>query len=311
MLDRLADHVVHSPRSYADIGSHVFPMEKYGAVHRRLVEEDGLEAWLEPEPASRENLLRVHSERYLDDLEGGRHTARTVWSELPLTKEITSFYVLACGGTTLAARCALDRSWAVHIGGGFHHAFREKAEGFCYLNDLAVAARAVQAGDGIERVAIVDLDVHQGNGTASIFAGDASVFTFSIHQQDNYPVKESGDRDIGLVSFDRARPGSPHVTDELYLSILEPELERVLDDFEPELVLVQAGADPYERDQLGGFRLTLEGIRRRDAKVFHACRDRDVPVAVTFGGGYAEDVRDTVAIHVGTIRAARATWGPE
>lgn len=311
MSEPLDRHVVYSPRSYADIGAHVFPMEKYAGVHRTLVEEDGLETWLEPDPAPREDLLRVHSERYLEDLERGRHTARTVWSELPLTKEIIGFYVLACGGTTLAARRAIDSGWAAHLGGGFHHAFPEKAEGFCYLNDLAVAARAVQADDDVSRVAIVDLDVHQGNGTAAIFADDATVFAFSIHQEDNYPVKQRGDRDVGLVSFDRGRAGSPYVTDERYLSILEREIPPVLDDFGPELVLYQAGADPYQRDQLGGFRLTLEGMGRRDATVFRACRERGIPVAVTFGGGYAEDVGDTVAIHVETIRAARRAWSSD
>jgi acetoin utilization deacetylase AcuC-like enzyme len=306
---RLGDHVVYSPRSWADIGPHVFPMEKYAGVHRRLIEEDGLRGALEPEASSRPDLLRVHAAEYLDDLAGGGHTWRTAASELPLSAEITEFFRLACGGTTLAACRALERGWAVHLGGGFHHAFPEKAEGFCYLNDLAVAARAVQADGAAERVTVVDLDVHQGNGTAAIFRDDPSVFTFSMHQEDNYPVKERSDRDVELVSFDRSRERSPWVDDDLYLETLSEALAEVLDESRPDLVLYQAGADPYERDQLGGFRLTREGLRQRDEAVYRACLEREVPVAVTLGGGYAVDVVDTITIHLETVRAARRVLG--
>ena len=305
----LGDHVVYSPRSWADIGPHVFPMEKYAGVHRRLTEEDGMKGALTPDLSPREELLRVHSAAYLDDLAGGRHTWRTEASELPLSAEIEEFFRLACGGTTLAARTAIERGWAVHLGGGFHHAFEDKAEGFCYLNDLAVAARAVLADGGVERIAIVDLDVHQGNGTAVIFQADPDVYTFSMHQEDNYPVKEKSDRDVGLVSYDRGREGSPWVEDGLYLGLLEPALEEVLDASRPDLVLYQAGADPYENDQLGGFRLSLDGLQRRDEAVYRACGARGIPVAVTFGGGYAVDVSDTIAIHLETVRAARRVLG--
>lgn len=307
----LADHVVYSPRSWADIGPHVFPMEKYAGAHRSLSREDGMRAVLEPELASPEDLLRVHSQAYLDDLAEGRHTWRTAASELPLSEEIAEFFRLACGGTTLAARRALASGWATHLGGGFHHAFEERAEGFCYLNDLAVAARAVQAEGLAERVTVVDLDVHQGNGTAAIFRGDPSVYTFSVHQEDNYPVKEPGDRDIGLLSFDRSRPRSPWVDDALYLETLEAALPETLDASRPDLVLYQAGADPYEHDQLGGFRLTLDGLRSRDEAVYRACLERGVPVAATLGGGYAVDVNDTIAIHVETVRAAKRVLGGE
>jgi acetoin utilization deacetylase AcuC-like enzyme len=147
---------------------------------------------------------------------------------------------------------------------------RGQAEGFCYLNDLAVAARAVRADGGAERIAIVDLDVHQGNGTAVIFQADPDVYTFSMHQEDNYPVKEKSDRDVGLVSYDRGREGSPWVEDGRYLGLLEPALEEVLDASRPDLVLYQAGADPYVNDQLGGFSLSLDGLRRRDEAVYRA-----------------------------------------
>ena len=310
-LASLDPHIVYSPEYEADIGPHVFPTEKFRAVFERLVAEDGLEHHCEPSLPPREDLLRVHTAEYLDDLEGARHTARTVMSELPISPEIVRWFTLSCGGTMLAARKALELGWAAHLGGGFHHAFPARAEGFCYLNDLAVAARHVQAAELAGRVAVIDVDVHQGNGTAAVFVGDPSVFTFSIHQEDNYPVKERSDRDIGLLSFDRGRPGSPYVTDDLYLHLLEPAIAEILDGFGPELVLYQGGADPYERDRLGGLRLTRTGLARRDRAVFSMCRERGIPLAITLGGGYAEDVRDTIAIHLETVRVARATWAEE
>lgn len=300
-LDR---NVIYSEAAYANIGPHVFPIEKYRLAYARLTTEDGLEHPLEPSAATDEELLRVHTGAYLDDLASGRHTHRTMMSELPISAEIVDFFRLSCGGTTLAARAAIETGWAAHLGGGFHHAFAGKAEGFCYLNDLAVAARAVQADGLVTRVAVIDLDVHQGNGTAAIFAGDPSVLSFSVHQEDNYPIKERSDRDISLASWDPSRPGSPLVTDSFYLGLLAPAVSEMLDAFRPDLVLYQAGADPYERDQLGGFGLTLEGLARRDEVVFDACARRDIPYAVTLGGGYAQDVEDTVAIHVETVRAA-------
>lgn len=303
----LAARIVYSPAYEADIGPHVFPTEKYRGVLERLRAE-GLETSLEPERSSHEDLLRVHTAAYLDDLAGLRWTPRTWRSELPISAEIVRWFELSCGGTTLAARRALESGWAAHLGGGFHHAFADHAEGFCYLNDLAVAARTLRAERAVERVAVIDLDVHQGNGTAAIFADDPSVFTCSIHQEDNYPVKERSDLDIGLLSFDRSRPGSPYVTDELYLGLLEPAVEEILEEFRPELVLLQAGADPYERDRLGGFRLTRQGLARRDATVLEACRERGIPVAITYGGGYAEDVADTIEIHAETVRTAARVW---
>lgn len=304
-LDR---HIVYSPAAHADIGPHVFPIDKYRRIAERLAIEDGAEALVAPTLASDAELLRVHTAAYLEDLGSGRHTARTATSELPLSDEIVAFFRLACGGTILAARIALEQRWAAHVGGGFHHAFADRAEGFCYLNDLAVAARAMQAESLARRIAVIDLDVHQGNGTAAIFAGDPSVFTFSLHQEDNYPVKESSDLDVSLLSWDFRRPASPRVSDQVYLEALRPALVRTLEASSPDLVLYQAGADPFGQDQLGGFDLTMEGLARRDRAVFVACGERDVPVAVTLGGGYARDVRDTVAIHLQTIRIAARTF---
>ncbi len=300
----LNDHVVYSADAHADIGPHVFPIEKYLLVHERLTAEEGLDHPLRPTSATDQELLRVHTPAYLADLASGRHSRRTLASELPISTEIVDFFRLECGGTTMAARTALERGWAAHLGGGFHHAFADRAEGFCYLNDLAVAARAVQAEGLAGRVMVIDLDVHQGNGTAAIFTDDSSVFTFSVHQEDNYPVKEQSDRDVSLSSWNPQRPGSAEVTDGLYLELLVPIVDEILDSFRPDLVLYQAGADPYELDQLGGFRLTLGGLARRDQTVFEACALRGVPHAVTLGGGYAPNVQDTVSVHVETVRAA-------
>jgi len=212
---------IWSPDYACDIGPHVFPVVKYRLVRDALIADGTLDPADvgPPPPPSRADLERAHTAAYLDDLEQLRWSPRTLYSELPLTPEIVNAYVLACGGTVAAAREALEHGAAVHLGGGFHHAFADKAEGFCYLNDLAVAARVLQAQAGVRRVAIVDLDVHQGNGTAGIFAGDDSVFTLSVHQENNYPMpKPPSDLDVGLAD----RTG-----DDEYLAALRPALERV------------------------------------------------------------------------------------
>ncbi len=293
--------VVHSDDYACDIGPHVFPTEKYAGVRTRLVSEGWVteDAILEPPLASREELLAVHTPEFLADLEALRWSPRTMRSELPLTEEIVRAYVRAAGGTLLASRRALDQRAGIHLGGGFHHAYADHAEGFCYLNDLAVAARVLEREGRIRRAAVVDLDVHQGNGTARIFEGDPSVFTLSIHQENNYPVlKERGSLDVGLAD----RTG-----DADYLRELERALERALErvwEFAPGLVLYQAGADPYADDVLGGLGLSLDGLQRRDRMVIEGCAARDIPVVVTLGGGYARRVEDTVAIHAATCRIA-------
>jgi acetoin utilization deacetylase AcuC-like enzyme len=288
---------IWSPDYACDIGPHVFPVVKYRLVRDALIAEgtlDPADVALPPSP-SREDLERVHTAAYLDDLEQLRWSPRTLYSELPLTPEIVNAYVLACGGTVAAAREALEHGAAVHLGGGFHHAFADKAEGFCYLNDLAVGARVLQAEGGARRVAIVDLDVHQGNGTAGIFARDDSVFTLSVHQENNYPVpKPPSDLDVGLAD----RTG-----DDEYLAALRPALERVW-SFGPQLVLYQAGADPYRDDQLGGLALGFEGLERRDREVLEGCAQRGIAVVVTLGGGYARQLQDTLRIHATTGRIA-------
>ncbi len=291
---------VYSPDYHADFGPHVFPVDKFRLVRRALLGEGVPDADFEaPAAASRAELELVHTPEYLDDLDACRWTERTRWSELPLTPGVVRLFVLSAGGTVLAGRRALERGWSMHLSGGFHHAFADRAEGFCYVNDLAVAARALQREGAAERVAVVDCDVHQGNGTARIFAGDETVFTFSIHQRDNYPVKERSDLDVEL---------DDGTQDADYLAHLRRAMDRVLTGFRPGLVLYQAGADPYRHDQLGGLALTRDGLLERDRLVFESCADAGVPAAGTLGGGYAVRVADTVAIHVATCRAAREAY---
>src|SRR5262249_5957054 len=232
---------VWSPRYACDIGAHVFPTEKYAAVRRALVDSGDLEADadLAPPAATRALLERAHDAAYLDDLEALRWAPRTQYRELPLTREIVDAFSLAASGTTRAARLALELGAAAHLGGGLHHAYAGHAEGFCYVNDLAVAARVLLAEGGVRRVAVVDLDVHQGNGTAHIFRDEPAVFTLSIHQENNYPVpKERSDLDVGLEDG---------TGDDAYLAALAPALDRVW-TFAPDLVLYQAGADPFHDD---------------------------------------------------------------
>ena len=202
---------------------------------------------------------------------------------------------LACGGTIRAAELALQAGVAMHIGGGFHHAFTEKAEGFCYLNDLAVAVRVTQAQKKFQRAMVIDCDLHQGNGTAKIFQHDSSVFTFSMHQGELYPIKEASDLDIHLENG---------VGDETYLQLMHAHIPKVLDEFRPELILYQAGADPFEHDQLGDLKLTIAGLAERDRLIFQWAMERRIPIAATLGGGYAYNTADTVTIHVNTALAA-------
>ncbi len=299
--------VIHSSEYRCDIGPHVFPMDKYDRVLAALIDAGAIGAAdvSAPVAASRDDLLLVHTPEYLDDLEHLRWTPRTVPSELPLQDDIVRAYVLAAGGTTVAAHAALDGGFGVNIGGGFHHAFADHAEGFCYLNDLAVAIRVLQRDHGIERAAVVDLDVHQGNGTAGIFAADSSVFTLSLHQEQNYPSpKQRSSLDIGLPDG---------IDDAAYLEAEKRALESVW-EFAPQIVLYQAGADPYREDLLGGLALTFEGLEQRDRLVLEGCAERGIPAVVTLGGGYARDRADTVRIHAATCRialqlAANATPG--
>ena len=299
MSERGLVPIIWSPRYEVNIGKHVFPVEKYRLVKERL--EDG--GWLEkarlesPEPATDEDILRVHSPAYWEKITTGAFTpSEERILEIPFSDDLREASVFCAGGTTQAGRLALAEGRAVHLGGGFHHAFADHGEGFCLLNDVAIAVATLLAEGATERIAVVDLDVHHGNGTAAIFADEPRVFTFSMHHQWNYPaLKPPGDLDVGLEDG---------VGDEEYLGLLREHLPRILEKFRPELILYLAGADPYEADQLGGLALSLEGLRARDELVVATAGEAGVGVAVTLAGGYAIRPSDTVAIHCGTVEAA-------
>lgn len=282
-----------------DLGEHVYPTEKYRLVRRRL-EDDALLPDLEPirpEPAPTEDLARVHTGAYLEKIRSGRFTRQEeLRLEVPFSAGLRRAMELACGGTTLAARRALEEGLSVHLGGGFHHAFPDHGEGFCLLNDSAVAVRSVLADGLVERAAVVDCDVHQGNGTAEIFRDDPRVYSLSLHQERLYPArKPPSDLDVGLPDG---------IGDDGYLERLRSALPRALEDPEPDLVLYLAGADPYRRDQLAGLGLSKEGLGRRDRTVLRSLRERGIPAAVLLAGGYAVRVEDTVSIHAATVREA-------
>jgi acetoin utilization deacetylase AcuC-like enzyme len=258
-----------------------------------------------PDPATREDLLRVHTPAYVDDFLNARVTPRTYRSEMALDPAIVRAFVLGTGGTIRATREALTRSRpgdpgaAVNLGGGLHHAYPDHAEGFCYLNDVAIAIRRAQVDGLLRRTAVVDCDVHQGNGTAVIFDGDRDVVTFSIHQENNYPMKERSDLDIGLPDF---------TDDGRYQAELLRGL-RLLEARGPfDAVFYLAGADPFAGDRLGGLALTLDGLRERDRTVISWTHAMGAALVVTLAGGYAERLEDTVAIHAATIEEVVAAW---
>jgi acetoin utilization deacetylase AcuC-like enzyme len=296
--------LVHHRGYYADIGGHVFPMEKFRLIREEVVRRGlaGDDSFTAPDPATPEQVLRVHHHRYVDKLlHGGLSELEEAILELPYSRNLVDACFLCAGGSIVAARLALEREIAVNLGGGFHHAFPDHGEGFCVLNDVAIAIRELQAAKAIERAAVIDVDVHQGNGTASVFHGDDSVFTFSIHEEDNYPaVKPPSDLDIGLETL---------AGGERYLAALAHSVPRILDRVEPDLVAYVAGADPFEEDQLGRLKLTRDDLRARDRLVFDSCVVRGVPVFATLAGGYARDVADTVGIHADMVEEAFRVLG--
>lgn len=297
--------VSYSPRYYADIGEgHVFPIRKFELVRDRLLGEGTLRPpdIVEPQPASLADVLLVHTEDYITRLRQGLLTPREIRRlGLPWSKALVRRSFLAAGGTLSAARRALEPGRAVgsNLAGGTHHAFPDHGEGFCVLNDVAIAIRALVRDGLIRRAAIVDCDVHQGNGTAAIFAGDESVFTFSMHGAKNYPLfKARSTLDVELPD---------ETTDEVYMAALASALPRVL-AHAPDLVFYLGGADPFVGDKLGRLALTIAGLRARDEYVLRECRARRIPVVTVMSGGYAADIKDTVEIHCNTIRAVRAVF---
>lgn len=292
--------LIYHERYDLNLGPHVFPSQKFRLLAEALLAE-GIatkEDFLRPEPATDEDLLHVHTADWVHKLKTGTLTASEVMKlEVPYSPELVEAVWLAAGGTILAAQTALRDGFGANLGGGFHHAYANHGEGFCALNDVAVAIRRLQADNAICKAMVVDTDVHHGNGTASIFGNDESVFTISIHQENNYPAHKPPSN-IDLNMWDRA-------DDDEYLGELIPAVQRSLDEFRPDIVFYVGGADPFCEDQLGGLSLTKKGLAERDRKVFEQARRRKIPVASTLAGGYARRVADTVRIHMNTIQAAR------
>ena len=320
--------LVYSDGYYLPIGQHVFPAQKYRLIYQRLISSGLAEQsdFLEPKPATDKDILLVHTSEYVYKLQYGMlSAAEELQMEIPYSEELVDAFWLAAGGSILAANKALEDRVGFTIGGGFHHAFPNHGEGFCMIHDVAVAIRRLQKDGKIKRAMTVDCDVHQGNGTAAIFGNRQTVerslpswggtlpelpknvtpsgedvFTISLHQANNYPaIKPPSSIDVNLPD---------HTGDEEYLSWLDNALSSGLRQFQPDLICYVAGADPYKEDQLGGLDLTIEGLKRRDELVFQVARAKGVPVMVSFAGGYARNIEDTVTIHANTVAAAKEAF---
>jgi acetoin utilization deacetylase AcuC-like enzyme len=291
---------------------HRFPMIKYARVRERCLAEGVLRAeqLAEPPAATWEDLALVHDPSYLARVrDGALDAAEQRRIGFPWSPEMVERSRRSVGATIAAARLALrearTRGWgiALNLAGGTHHAHAAHGEGFCVFNDAAVATRALQHRGEVRSVAILDLDVHQGNGTAAIFATDPSVFTLSIHGARNFPFRKS------RSTLDIELPDA--AVDEAFLAAVDTYVPSILRDFRPELVIYLAGADPYRDDRFGRLAVSKEGLARRDRTIMELCREAGVPVAVAMAGGYAHDTEDTVDIHVGTVRVAVELAGPE
>ena len=290
--------IIYSDSYYVDIGDHVFPTSKYRILKECIEKDDFLRERCEiipPEEVGEKIVRMVHEDEYIDKLQTGSLSEEEILTmEVPYSDTIVKASLTCCGGTATTANYALERKVAVHLGGGFHHAFSDHGEGFCVLNDVAVGIRALLEEEKIEKALIVDCDLHQGNGTAAIFAEEERVFTFSIHQENNYPFhKPKSNLDIGLKDY---------TSDKEYLKHLYDKVPKVVSTFKPDLIMYLAGADPFKEDQLGNLALTKEGLRERDNFVSLQAKNFGVPIAVTLAGGYAFNRDDTVDIHLGTVK---------
>lgn len=326
--------LVYSEDYYLPIGEHVFPAEKYRMIQRRLLEDKiaGPSDFVTPSSAADEDILLVHTPQYVHKLKTGTLSGyEQMQLEVPFSPALVKAFWLSAGGSILASQFALQDGIAVNIGGGFHHAFPDHGEGFCMIHDVAVGIKRLHKEGKLHRAMTVDCDVHDGNGTAAIFppkshagqplpsvggthpasrgtiaqlrdssAGDLEVFTISLHQANNYPaVKPPSSIDVNLPDG---------TEDEQYLGWLEQALSSALRQFEPELLCYIAGADPFAEDQLGGLALTIGGLKKRDELVLRVARSRHIPVMISYAGGYARNVEDTVTIHCNTVVAAKEVF---
>jgi acetoin utilization deacetylase AcuC-like enzyme len=326
--------LIYSDDYYLPIGAHVFPAQKYRLIHQRLLETGlaGPGDFVTTQPDSDDDIRLVHTREYVQKLKTGTLSAQEEQQmEVPYSPELVKAFWLSAGGSILAADLALRDGVACNIGGGFHHAFPDHGEGFCVVHDVAVAIKRMHQEGKITRAMTVDCDVHNGNGTAAIFPpkirlghplpsasasqrdihatheatggnadGELDVFTISLHQAHNYPAyKPPSSIDINLPDG---------TNDEEYLGWLDQSMSSAFRHFAPELVCYIAGADPYKEDQLGGLSLTIEGLKKRDELVLRVAKARNVPVMITYAGGYARRVEDTVTIHCNTVLAAKEVF---
>lgn len=312
--------LIYSDGFYLPLGNHVFPGEKYRLIHERLLETHAATSsdFIAPPSIAIDDVLRVHERGYVERLVGGTlSTAEILQTELPYSKALVDATLLSCGGTLAAARLALRDGVACSIGGGFHHAHRDHGEGFCILHDVAIALARLLDEGAIQRAMVIDLDVHDGNGTAAIFPPASGhrdstlrygmstgsimpsaegIFTLSMHQQNNYPAyKPPSSIDVPLADG---------TDDEEYLEALDRALEVAFTVFQPQLIAYIAGADPYVEDKLGGLALTIDGLQQRDRMVFRAAQSAGARIFSIYAGGYANRVEDTVTIHANTVLAA-------
>lgn len=296
--------IVYSPKYYANIGNHVFPMEKYRLIIEKLLDNgiilkrDIVQVSLPID----EDLLLVHSPLYLDKLKRGRMSHNEIQIlELPYSRELFDAFRYSCSGTTQAGRYSLKDGIGINVGGGFHHAFPDHGEGFCMLNDIAVCISVLLKEKAIKKALVFDCDLHQGNGTAYIFRNNSNVFTYSIHQENIYPIiKQKSSYDVNLPI---------NTKDDEYLERISKDFVKIIESFLPDFIIYVAGADPYEKDQLGGLKITMEGLERRDEIIFENAEKRKIPITVVLAGGYAYKIEDTVQIHYNTIKKAIDIFG--
>ncbi len=282
---------------------HRFPIAKYALIRQQLLWQGVAQStdFYEPGLCAEEDILRVHTPAYWQRVRDGQLSAAEVRRlGLPQSPQLLRRSLSSCAGTLQSALRARREGIALNLAGGTHHAFADRGEGFCVLNDQAIAARHLLARGLARQILIVDLDVHQGDGTAAIFRGESRVFTFSMHAQANYPLrKEESDLDVGLALG---------TGDAEYLATLTAQLYPLLDKVQPDFVFYQAGVDVLATDKLGKLALSAAGCRRRDELVLGLCQARQLPVAVTMGGGYSERLADIVDAHCNTFRVAFDLW---
>ncbi len=291
---------VWSKNYKADMGEHIFPTEKYllmkeKALKDKIATED---EFIQAEEPADSAIEIVHTKEHIKRLRKlSKSPIGMLNGENPINQSVYKAAKLSCDGTYKACLLALKNGIGMNLAGGFHHAFPDHEEGFCYFNDIGYAIKKLLKEGKIKKAMVIDCDLHQGNGTAVIFQNNPNVFTFSIHQEDNYPVKQKSSYDIGLYSYE-------NIDDKRYLKELQilPEL---IKKFKPELIVYEAGADPYENDQLGSFKLTKQGLMKRDEYIISLARENKIPIAICLGGGYAYKVEDTVEIHVNTMKVVK------